>query len=196
MTFNRNLFFFTAFSFLLLSCGGKTEAISESIEMNFNVYDELLGDSIILEQKKILLKAPAGWQKSDKSIFSRNDSSKTENTYQANTISVYTDSTTSSFLVISDWEGLAQNQYDAFWRSMIELEKSKWDAVRNDHFSFKEFQVRQLLLQNSQTVNFRFFIENCFANHVQIDLFVPVSYYQGQSHTIESVIGSVSYILN
>lgn len=109
---------------------------------------------------------------------------------------VYQDESTQAYMILS---AISQNRWDqlATSASQEEFSSEVWTNMHSTAYNYKDFEVQQWLLQNTEWVNFKLIFRTKEDRFFQLDYLLPSSMYNEQTaKAVESSIGSFNSFQN
>lgn len=171
---------------LILGAGCKSN-VPES--MQFQVNPELLGTRQRDTLLQITYASPIGFMTStNEQAIRQGAMSHADEGVEIRT--VYQDDASQGFMVISAiteerWEQLSSQSEQEPFSSEV------WTNMNSAAYSYKDFDVRQWLLQNQEWINFKLIFRTEKERFFQLDYLLPTAQYNEQvAKAVESSIGS------
>lgn len=188
---------------VLFGCtSDRDEATKQPVEMHFDVDQELLGETIVSEENEISFQPPKQWELLAGDVFQEAIRQFTRMQSAGDTFSIqpayiFLHHRHGSVMIISeitvnDDKITSPDIVQAFRRDV----NAGLDAARYQEAEFLKngLLVYQYLIQDDDTVNFKFLFQNKNNALFQVDYIVPRSVYAAESKAVESSIGSIHVV--
>lgn len=181
-------FFMNMSLIILTSCKTHKKKDLESIsQMAFKVEDSLLGLKYSDSINGFYMRMPKKY-----SIFELSDEQKNE-LIKLNIKSVYQARLKSngSIFIVLNLNSLNDSLFVDYTNKLQLLTKStKSNSI--DSFYSNNLFIKQYIVKSDTAVQLKVIITNRFKGHYETDFYIPLSSYNLQSSTIESVLGSIN----
>lgn len=184
----KTLSVFFLFALILISCQQPNKKV---VIVEFNVNKSLLSDSAFVSKTGFSIYPPKNWLKTEnynsqlqKRILYRLDNKL---------LSIYKSDTTNCALIISE---LSETTFDILKGLLIKSNSfpnhdSLWINVQSSIFKYKNYEIIQIVSQNSEMIIFRLFTHR-LSELYELDYIVPRNEINIKMQSVESSIGSLN----
>jgi hypothetical protein len=183
----RSRIAFSVFVLILISCQPSKKKV---VEVEFNIDKELLSDSSFVSKAGFRINPPKNWVKTE----SYNSELQKRILYRLDNklLAIYKSDSTNCALIISE---LPETNFDnikrVYQKTNSDIKQDPiWTKVQTSLFSYKKYEVIQIVSQNSELIIFKLFIHR-LSELYELDYVIPRNEINIYMQSVESSIGSL-----
>lgn len=184
----KTLTLLSVFTLLLISCQQSNKKV---VEVEFNVNKLLLSESSFVSKTGFSINPPKNWSKTE----SYNSELQNKILYRLDNklLAIYKSDTTNCALIISE---LPETNFDII-KGLLDKFKfyptqdSIWINVQSSIFKYKNYEIIQIVSQNSDLIIFKLFTHRLSESY-ELDYIIPRSEINTIMQSVESSIGSIN----